>query len=106
MPAVSVRCRTASWMPGSGPGMTPRLLHRSAYELRLQPIHDGVGDVLRRLTGGAAHVMAVRIDAGALRTAVLHQQVDVGDRRLVIELAVDAEDRRRRLVDQAHGDQR
>jgi hypothetical protein len=34
---------------------------------------------------------------------VLHQQIDVGDRRLVVELAVDAEQRRRLLVEQAHG---
>ena len=51
----------------------------------------------------AAHVVALGIDARRLRIAVLQQQIDVGDRRLVVELAVDAEQRRRRLVEQAHG---
>jgi hypothetical protein len=44
--------------------------------------------------------MALGIDAGFLRIAVLHQEIDVLDRRLVVQLAVDAEERRRRPVEQ------
>src|SRR5262249_52019676 len=64
-------------------------------ELPLHPRHDRVADLVLWHAGGAAHVVALRIDARLLGRAVLHQEVDVVDRRLVVELAVDAEDRRR-----------
>ena len=76
---------------------TPRGASRS-----LSHSDDGLGDVLGGLAGRAAHVVAVGIDPRRLRVAVLHQQIDVGDRRLIVELAVDAEQRRRRLVEQPH----
>src|SRR5580704_3644006 len=72
----------------------------SSLQLRLEPLDDGRRNMLRRLAGRAAHVRALRIDARRFRAAVLHQEINVIDRRLVVELAVDAEDRRRRLVEQ------
>src|SRR5580700_4670903 len=77
-----------------------------SLQLPFEPLNNHRRDVLRRLAGRAAHVRALRVDARRFRGAVLHEQIDVVDRRLVVELAVDAEDRRRRLVEQPESLQR
>src|SRR3977135_4256685 len=79
----------------------PRKSFALPPQLPLQPPYDRIPDLVLRHAGGAAHMGALRIDARLLRRAVLHEQIDVVDRRLVVELAVDAEDRRRGLVEQA-----
>src|SRR5262245_46901490 len=75
-------------------------------QLLLQPAHDHVADLVLGHAGGAAHVVALGVDARLLRIAVLHEEVDVLDRGLVVELAVDAEERRRGLIDEPHVEQR
>src|SRR5262245_15969494 len=75
-------------------------------QLLLQPAHDHVADLVLGDAGGAAHVVALGVDARLLRIAVLHEEVDVLDRCLVVELAVDAEERGGGLIEQAHVEQR
>src|SRR6478735_2083978 len=60
----------------------------------LQPSDNHVGDLVGMLTGRAPHMVAFGIDPRRFRIAVLHQEINVGDRRLVVELAVDAQKRR------------
>ena len=58
--------------------------------------HLGLRPALR-----AAHVPALRVHPHLLRVAVLHQEIEIGDRLLRIALAVHEQHRRGGLVDEA-----
>src|SRR5262245_29309896 len=78
----------------------------STRELVRQPARDQVWDLILGHAGSAAHVAALRVDARLLRTTVFHQQVDILHGCLIVELAIDTEDRCRRLVEQTEVQQR
>src|SRR5262245_21666628 len=91
-----------SYEPRAVSGTFGPWLAARSLDSALQPGADRLRDLGSVAPRRASHVAAFGIDARFLGIAVLHQEIDVGNRGLVVELAVHAEDSRRGLVEKSH----